>query len=80
MHAQAADDLECHRQIRHTMERKNERNEGRKYLTFNTVACSLGGSRFSSLDHSVRAKQNRLRNLEVERTRGVEVYHQLKLG
>ena len=39
MHAQTADHPECHRQIRHTMERKNERNEGRKCLTFNTVAC-----------------------------------------
>ena len=42
MHAQTADHPECHRQIRHTMERKNERNEGRKCLTSDTVAFSLG--------------------------------------
>ena len=42
MLAQTADHPECHRQIRHTMERENERNEGRKCLTPNTVTFSLG--------------------------------------
>ena len=41
MHAQTADPPECHRQIRYTVKRNNERNGGRKCLTFNTVACSL---------------------------------------
>ncbi len=38
---QAADDLECHRQIRYTMERKFAHPGGRKCLTFKTVAYSL---------------------------------------
>ena len=42
MHAETADPPEYHRQIRHTMERKNERIEGRKCLTLNTDACSSG--------------------------------------
>ena len=50
MHAQTADPPECHRQIRHTMERKNERNEGRKCLTSNTVAYSLGVTVWEAYD------------------------------
>ena len=42
---QAADDLECHRQIRHAMERKFAHTGGRKFLTFKTVACSLDCNR-----------------------------------
>ena len=48
VHVQAVDDLECRREIRHAVERKNERNEGRKCLTFDTVACSLDVSGLSS--------------------------------
>ncbi len=55
---QAADDLECHRQIRHAMERKFAHPGGRKCLTFKTAAYSLGWM------HECRPDPLRLRNFE----------------